>query len=192
MNEDFQVFLRPPQPTDPYQPGDRFHAPQRQSSEMGAYLFHFIFWSSYVIGGWLGVKAGKNHLNRGIPMTEAIAKGVNAGRRWTGWILATWLMFGIGLFSLAMLDADGKVYDYNGGIHMWAISLPFSGLILWPLMFVIYNRNIDQSLFKRRALYHLVSPLARRLDRFSSITLYLMIPVVPYAIAIIFDVSGVV
>lgn len=192
MNEDFQVFLRPAQPTDPYQRGDRFHAPQHRQSEMGAYLFHFIFWSSYVIGGWLGVKAGKNHLARGIPLTEAIAKGINAGRRWTFWILAVWLMFGMGLFSLMMIDADGKVYDYNGGIHMWAVTMAIAPFILWPIIFVIYNRNIDQSLFKRRWLYRVVSPLAHRLDRFSSITLYLMIPVVPYAIAIILDITGVV
>ena len=57
-------------------------------------------------------------------------------------------------------------------------------------MGVIYNRNIDQSLFKRRLVYHLVNPLAHALDRFSSITLYLMIPVVPFAIAVILDISG--
>lgn len=187
-----QITWRPPQPYDPYQQGDRFNAPMRQHSEMGAALAYMVISSSYFIGGWLGVKAAKNHHARGLAWVDAAAKGANAGRRWTGWIIALWWMLFMGMFSLAMIDADGKVYDYNGGIHLWAISLFLSGFILWPIMFVIYNRNIDQSLFRRRLVYHLVRPLARVLDRFSSITLYLMIPVAPFAIAVVLDISGVV
>jgi len=189
MNE-LPIVPRPPQWTDPYQRGDRFNAPSRQQSEMGAAIAYMVIASSYFIGGWLGVKAAKNHHARGLAWVDAAAKGANAGRRWTGWIIALWWMLFMGMFGLMMIDASGKVTDYNGGIKMWAISMSVSPFILWPIMGVIYNRNIDQSLFKRRLVYHLVNPLAHALDRFSSITLYLLIPDVPFAIAVILDISG--
>jgi hypothetical protein len=76
-------------------------------------------------------------------------------------------------------------FSANNDAHSWAYALVIAPCVMVPLLAVLYNRNIDYSLFQRRLAYWLIKPLALILDWLPNGILYSMLIVLPITIAYI-------
>lgn len=133
---------------------------------------------SHVAAGasaYAGTKAGQNHYERTGDLSEAAWRGAIAGRRWFVWglscvawcamVVVTFCMFmGMGVDYTDLQDdptSVAAIAAYRESSHTfyaWMLSLP----IVLIYILVIYKRNIDFSLFRRKPIYDLaklVSPL---------------------------------
>jgi hypothetical protein len=134
--------------------------------------------------GWVAYRAGKNYYALHPNVEDAFIHGAHAARRWFIWLLFT----KVWLFSLGFLgwmlwlrfhdirgesfqEAVGNTGDMGIVIRNLLIFLPPAFLVL----LVTYARNVDFSLFQRRALYTLVKPLVVVLDRVPVGFLYLIV-----------------
>jgi hypothetical protein len=116
---------------------------------------------------YAGVKAGQNHYHLTGDVTEAAWRGAIAGRRWFIWGLAciaygimyliTFCIFmGVGVDYSDYQEAPSAYtfaayQDSKGMFFAWLLSLP----IIFIFLLVIYKRNIDFGLHKRKAIYNL-------------------------------------
>lgn len=163
-----------PGPTPTYYAGSGIHAAQELKSRLEVGIL-----------GFLGYRAGKNHYELHHDMEEAVIYGAHAVRRWWVWLVFTkiWL-FSAG-FSLFMVylrlhdngtpnsqdfilnDGDAHVVTRNALIFL------IPSFVLGVL--VTYTRNIDYSLFKRRAFYWLLRPLSILVTWIPNWVLYLTV-----------------
>ena len=131
---------------------------------------------------WLAIRAGVNfyrlHPN---DMGAAVLHGATALRRWWVWLAfaQAWLFFTLlTLWLLYMQNhkVQGEAYpDISGGLRANTYKLiAVSVLSLFTAVLIPYCRNVDFSLFKRNALYWVLSPLVKLLDRVSPPLLYLI------------------
>ena len=139
-------------PAGTYQPGQGGGA-----SKAGAALGLMAAWGWSALTGWLAAKAVKNHYAYSGDAVESAWLGATAGRRWSNWI-------GFTAYTL-----------------LWFMA-PIVWLACVPILLVIYNRNIDASLFKRGWLYQLVRPLAALTNWLPNAALYTALVIAPWVI----------
>ena len=132
--------------------------------------------------GFLAYRAGRNHYNVHGDLEEAIIYGAHALRRWWIWIffVKVWLFsaaFTAWMLYLHFHDIRGESFQAN--------SSDFNNVTLTGLIFlgpaalalaILYCRNVDYSLFKRRLVYKVLRPLVVVLDRVPAWGLYVIVP----------------
>jgi len=132
--------------------------------------------------GFLAYRAGRNHYNVHGDLEEAIVYGAHALRRWWVWIFFVKVWIFSALFLCWMLylrfhDIRGESFVPNSSAfdnvtYTLAAFLPVALLGL----LVIYCRNVDYSLFKRRFVYRVFRPLTKVLDWVPAWGFYLIVP----------------
>ena len=132
--------------------------------------------------GFLAYRAGRNHYNVHGDLEEAVIYGAHALRRW--WI---WLFFvKVWIFSTCFLgwmlylrfhDIRGESFVTNSSAFD-NVTYTLAAFLLPALLglLVLYCRNVDYSLFKRRFVYRVLRPLVVVLDRVPAWGLYLIVP----------------
>lgn len=135
---------------------------------------------------YLGAKAGKNHYALTQDGGEAVWKGADSGRRWANWTFAwgyTIILAMIGVWSLMVVSADDYVSDDLDGDMRQAWGMLHAVPIQVLLLLVVYNRNIDYSLFNRRLLYWLIKPVQMLTLWLPTPVLYLGVVGLPFVLA---------
>jgi hypothetical protein len=166
------------QPVEAYQP---------DGSNLGHALGSGVREIGLIGGIWLGTKAGRNHYARTHDLSDSIWLGAIAGRRWFVWIVACFLTLtqgALGAWFVSYVNSPGfHDFSENGDARSYAYAFVLGPCLMVPILAVLYNRNIDYSLFQRRLAYWLTKPLAVVLDWLPNGILYSMLIVLPLTIA---------
>jgi hypothetical protein len=123
-------------------------------------------------GAFAGYKAGQNHYELTGDLREAAWRGAIAGRRWFIWTLScvAWCCMVLITFCIYMGNAmdrqDAREYgseyaaagaaDSQGMVYAWVLSLP----IVLVYILVLYKRNIDFGLHRRKPIYDFAKVLS--------------------------------
>lgn len=142
-----------------------------------------------------GTKAGQNHYAMNGDLSEAAWRGAIAGRRWFVWSLGcvAWCVMVLITFCIYMGNAvdrqDARMYGGNEGVaesqgmlNAWLLSLP----IVLLFLLVIYKRNIDFGLHRRKALYNFARTLSPFLAWAPNWLLYAGFAIVPITLQFVF------
>jgi hypothetical protein len=137
--------------------------------------------------GWI---AYKNHVARTGNRQEALYLAALTARRWWTWyffvfggvimtLVAAWGLFFI---HVVMADNNGQPYDYynhdpHSGTIAWMVRTIVLYAAAWLVLGVIYCRNIDSGMYRRRWVYKTLKPLYVITQPIPSFFLYLAIPV---------------
>jgi hypothetical protein len=163
---------------------------QPNGSRAGAQIGQAVNVGNAAVSGWLAYRAYRNHLDLTGDPKHAMWMGADSGRRWGnyvwGWLLCIgWTMFG--LYSLAttamgneLKTKEGEpmeVGDYSG--YNAAAGLAFCAPIFITFLLVLYNRNIDYSMFKRLPLYWIVKPFQIALIWLPNPAMYISMVLLP-------------
>lgn len=132
-----------------------------------------------------GYHAYKNQYARTGDRIDAVWQALLTARRWYVWFIACWWMlaWAVWWWWLYTLDSDPHFHDYITSSHggTWTHHFDHQYLIGFPVMFlwmgVLYCRNIDSGLFKRRLLYRIFNPFYRLMEWCPSFFMYVWMPV---------------
>jgi hypothetical protein len=135
----------------------------------------------------LGAKAGQNYYELTGDFQQAVVRGAHAGRRWSNWLLffgfdmIAWFVTGFYWHRLSAINKfqGAEVYDWDR-IHQ-AQHVQWVMIIMFVVLMVIRNRNVDYSLFRRGIMYKLFQPLAMLLDWCPTPILYFGFLGIPWA-----------
>jgi len=130
---------------------------------------------------WVGYRAGRNHYNLHNDLEEAVIYGAHALRRWWVWLgfVNLTLIFVLATAWMEYLrhhDIRGESFPESATFKNTLLQFQIVIPIMVLLLAILYCRNVDYSLFKRRFVYKVLSPLVRLLDRIPNGALYLLIP----------------
>ena len=136
-----------------------------------------------VLLGWLGYRAGRNFYEMHPDVGRAVVHGMHSLRRWWVWLFfcKVWLFSAcFALFMWYLRLHDNAATDYNDYIindadHAAVMRRAVIFLIpSFVALLVGYCRNVDYSLFKRRAVYQVMRPLVVAIDKVPNWLLYLL------------------
>lgn len=134
-----------------------------------------------LILGWLAYKAGKNYYAIHPNVEDSFVHGAHALRRWWVWLFFTKVWLGSAIFLgwtlyLGHHDIRGESFhDATGDLAIVTRNLTIFILPALIAILVTYSRNVDFSLFKRRAVYKVLRPVVVVLDRVPNWILYLIV-----------------
>ena len=132
--------------------------------------------------GFLAWRAGRNYYNMHPDFGDAVIHGATALRRWWVWLffVKVWIfsvLFLCWMLWLRFHDIRGESFVSNSAAfdNVTYTLIAFLPLALLGLL-VVYCRNVDFSLFKRRLVYRVLRPLVAVLDRVPAWAFYLIVP----------------